>query len=327
MKKINTLLIIALGLFLTNTTKAQTTSDFENITLKTNSYWNGSDYSKGFTSGNAKFNNIYDSAFGGSWGSWSVSNMKDSVTAGYMNQYSVCNGMGYNSSNYAVAYYSNYTPNPTIVLTGAASGKTVAGCWINNSTYAYMDMKNGTPSVSKKFGGVNGTDADYFKLRAIGYLGGKEILKKVDLMLADFTSSDSTKDYILKNWTWLDLSVLGNIDSVQFTMESTDTGSFGINTPTYFCMDNFTTNNTALSISENSIHALYMYPNPASNVLSVSEYGEKATISILDMTGKYIIANNIMLSNSIDISAMNSGVYIIQISKNDIVYTAKFVKE
>ena len=253
--------------------------------------------------------------------------MKDSLTSGYLNQYSVSNGTGYNSTNYAIGYYSNYTPNPTVVLTGAASGKSVKGCWINNSTYAYMDMKNGTPGISKKFGGKNGTDSDYLKLSAIGFIGGKEILKKVDFMLADFTSSDSTKDYILKNWTWLDLSALGNVDSLQFVMESTDTGSFGINTPTYFCMDNFISSNTALNISQSNIHTLYMYPNPSSNIIYVSEYGNNASVTIMDMTGKVIQLNKVLSDNSIDISALANGVYMIQISKNDKLYTAKFVKE
>ncbi|MBI3235131.1 MAG: DUF4465 domain-containing protein [Bacteroidetes bacterium] len=328
MKKMISFLFLTC-LTLSSMLKAQTVSDFENINLGANSYWNGSDYSKGFSSGNAKFNNSYDSAFGGSWSGWAVSNMKDTTSVGYTNQYSVSNGKGYNaSSNYAVAYYSAYTRNPTIVLTGAAAGKTVSGCWINNSTYAYLDMVNGTPGVSKKFGGATGNDPDFLKLSVSAFKGGMEVLKKVDLMLADFTSADNSKDYILKNWTWLDLSVLGNIDSLQFSMTSSDTGAFGINTPTYFCMDNFNTTNTALSIGgELNNKNLYLYPNPTTQMIYFSVYGDDAMVNIYDLTGHMVKSNEKLTSNVIDVSEFLSGVYIVQVLKNGVSYQTKFVKQ
>ena len=44
---------------------------------------------------------------------------------------------------------------------------------ITNTTYAALDMQTGTPDVSKKFGGSEGTDPDYFllKIKGIGSTG------------------------------------------------------------------------------------------------------------------------------------------------------------
>lgn len=42
------------------------------------------------------------------------------------------------------------------------------------------------------------------------------------------------------DWNRVDLSELGQVTGVYFTMTSTDTGAYGINTPTYFCADRFT---------------------------------------------------------------------------------------
>jgi hypothetical protein len=113
----------------------------------------------------------------------------------------------------------------------------LTGFYVTNSTYAYLSMRDGD-SYAKKFGGENGTDPDYFKL----IISGTDIfgnLKSVEFYLADFTFEDATEDYILKNWEWIDLSSLGVVTGVSFGFESSDM-SFGyINTPTYFCIDDF----------------------------------------------------------------------------------------
>ena len=47
-----------------------------------------------------------------------------------------------------------------------------------------------------------------------------------------------SQPYVISQWTTVDLSPLGNAASLQFTLASSDTGAFGINTPTYFALDN-----------------------------------------------------------------------------------------
>src|SRR6056297_1170543 len=83
---------------------AQNTATFENIALDPGSWWNGSDGSGGFSSGGFWFPNSYDSGYG-VWSGFSVSNMTDSVSPGYENQYSAITAGGVEGSeNYAVAY-------------------------------------------------------------------------------------------------------------------------------------------------------------------------------------------------------------------------------
>ena len=42
----------------------------------------------------------------------------------------------------------------------------------------------------------------------------------------------------MDQWTDVDLSILGDVYGLSFDYESSDIGSFGINTPTYFAIDN-----------------------------------------------------------------------------------------
>jgi len=52
----------------------------------------------------------------------------------------------------------------------------------------------------------------------------------------------------------MDLSALGQVSYIQFTMESTDSGTWGINTATIFCMDKLTVEkvNTTTTAVENT---------------------------------------------------------------------------
>src|SRR6202000_1879968 len=96
----------------------------------------------GFFNGLAFFPCVYDTAYGGYWSyGFAYSNMTDSVTSGFGNQYSAKTTKGYaGSAKYVVAYVSNpvtFAPQMTMQLTGAAVGKPVSGFYVTNNTYAY----------------------------------------------------------------------------------------------------------------------------------------------------------------------------------------------
>ncbi len=238
MKKFNTLLC---AIFFATQIFAQTVSTFENLPLATDTFWDGSDLSGGFNSGNANFANDYDTAFH-SWSGFTYSNKKDSTTSGYGNQYAAITASGYNgSANYAIA---DEYGNANVRLTGAAEGNPVKGFYVTNTTYAYLSMKSGD-MFAKKFGGATGTDPDYFRLRVLGWKNGALKQQAVDFFLADFRSADSTQDYIVHDWTWLDLQPLGDVDSILFNLSSSDTAFGYMNTPAYFALDDFTTSDAA----------------------------------------------------------------------------------
>lgn len=215
---------------------AQTVSTFENLTLATDTFWDGSDLSGSFIDGNARFMNDYNTNFM-AWSGFVYSNMKDTTTAGYTNQYSAITGGGYNgSANYSIA--DDYG-NAKIILTGNAVSKPVKGCYVTNTTYAYLTMKNGD-QFAKKFGGTTGTDPDWFLLTARGWLNGSLKPQTAEIYMADYRSADSTQDYISKEWRWFNLQPLGDVDSIQLLITTSDT-TFGI--PVYVAIDDFTTTN------------------------------------------------------------------------------------
>ena len=207
-------------------------TDFEDLTLGSESYWNGSDSSGGFTSGSSWFNNNYDITFG-SWDGFAYSNITDSATEGWAAQYNSITGGGEGgSANYGVAYIG-FTENPSITFDTASN---ISGISVTNNNFAYYSMLNGD-SFAKKFGGVSGDDPDWFKLTIEGFDTGDISTGTVDFYLADFRFTNNSLDYIVDTWQSIDLTSLGTVKSIEFSLNSTDVGEFGMNTPAYFAMD------------------------------------------------------------------------------------------
>jgi hypothetical protein len=235
-----TKLFIAISLIVLTFTSCETKNDkttvfidFEDVQLGSNGYFNGStklgdlingSYQNVFQSGVAQFLNVYTpSEYGDYWGGFACSSKTDSVTPGYANQYSVVAGTGaLNSAKFALAYDTSYIHIPYVM-----SNYEIKSIMLTNSTYTYLEMKNG--GFGKKF-----TTGDWFKVIIKGYYDTTET-GTVEFYLADFRDG---KNLLLKEWKKVDVSKLGKVNKIRFTFDSSDKGTYGINTPKYVCVDN-----------------------------------------------------------------------------------------
>ena len=181
-----------------------------------------------FASGGVSFANAYD----GYWSGFAYSKVQDATTAGYGNQYAASPGAAFSGSSYGVSFGDG------AALTLGA-GQRILGMRVTNTTYAALSMLNGDP-FAKRFGGATGDDPDFFRLTATGYANGL-VTGAATFALADYTFADRAQDYVVRDWRDWDLSGLGAATSVRFTYASSDVGQFGINTPTYFALDDVRT--------------------------------------------------------------------------------------
>lgn len=188
--------------------------------------------SQDWQDGGATFSMLEDLSFGYYWEGFTYSDVNDASTGGYVNQYAVYgDGLDRSSSGaYAVGFVGYYQPT-AISFEGASA---VDGFYLNNTAYAALDMITGS-GFTKAF-----STNDWFKLSIEG-LNGAASQGSVDVYLSDFTGytdGDDKNDYMLTDWTWVDLSGLGsNVTSLAFTLSSSDNGDFGMNTPAYFAID------------------------------------------------------------------------------------------
>ncbi len=229
------------------TTHADTVIDFNELDAWTfsgasGSYYNGNSgngsNSNGWTSGSGGasvyFGNEYNSAWGGFWNGFAYSNVNDPTTADFTNQYAAITGTGFGGGgNYAVGYAGDHA------FFDLPTGQRATSIQLTNTTYAGLAMEQGD-SFSKKFGGASGNDPDYFLVTLTGYSqwgGSGDVTGSLDFYLADYRFADNSLDYIIRDWTEVNLSVLGHASSIRLTFEGSDMGSFGLNTPAYVALD------------------------------------------------------------------------------------------
>jgi len=208
---------------------ATTVADFDDLSLGAESFWNGSDLSGGFSSGSASFNNSYIEAWA-SWSGFAYSNITDTVAEGYTSQYNAMPGSGQSEANYGIGF-TGITPVMTL-----DTAQVVGGLYVTNNNYAYYSMLKGD-AFAKKFGGAGGSDPDWFRLTITGTDQSGGSTGSVEFYLADFRFGDDLQDYIVYDWKFIDLSSLGTVKSIEFALDSSDVGDFGMNTPAYFVID------------------------------------------------------------------------------------------
>lgn len=314
MKPTFTLLAVTICLFAT-LMNGQTTSTFDNLTLAPDTQWYGSGPSSTFSSGNAIYPSPYDTAWMYWSGGWAYSNKTDSITdsSSYTQMFTAKAGSGYLSSNYSVG--QNYA---VVRLTGQALGGQVNGMWITNSNYAYNSMYFGD-QFAKQFGGTSGNDTDWFKLTIKRYYMGSLQNDSVDFYLADYRFSNNAQDYIVRNWTYVDLTSLGNCDSLLFTLTSTDNGMWGMNTPAFFCMDELQTADSPMGIASVSGTSFTTYPNPVTdNVVISGENLAGSNLNIYNSAGQLVESETIMSNTElIELSKFTPGLYQFVITSED----------
>ena len=211
-------------------------ADFDDLPLTAESYWNGADNSGGFSSGIASFDNSFTDWGGGvtSWEDFAYSNLSQEIPplTGFTAQYTAIPGTAQSDSNYALGFVG-FAGLPTMTL---ADPLQLDGAYFTNNNYDYYSMLDGD-GFAKKFGGATGDDPDFFLLTIEGFDSQEDSTGTVEFYLADFRFADNGQDYIVADWRWLDLSGLGVVKKVTFSLSSSDVGEFGMNTPAYFAMD------------------------------------------------------------------------------------------
>lgn len=283
---------------------AQSPVHFEDVILPASGVWNGSDQSGFFRSGGMTFHNSYNAEWS-SWNGFACTNHKDTLTRGFANQYSSIAGGGYGGSgNFAVAFdFGNIKITPEQPLR-------FEGMHLTNTTYAYLSMRDGD-AYAKKFGGSTGTDPDYFRVRITGIGTQGDTTGTVLFYLADFRAEEPKEDYLVKEWTWVDLTSLGEVAHLRFALESSDTGSFGMNTPGYFCIDQINDRQVALHIPQKS-DVPAIYPNPFTTHFYIDHPGNSGerpkAVTLTEASGRSIpvrttsIGNKTLVTPAADLS-------------------------
>lgn len=208
---------------------ADVVSDFDELTHSAGD----AQYKQCFTDGGVNYLNsyFYDTTYNyESWSGWSYSRVNNTTTPGFANQFAAITGTDKSGSgNYGVCYVSALdSASNTIALPVATQ---VMGMYVTNTTYTYLAMQG-----DDGFMGLTPfADGSFLRLTITGRDAANLPVGSVDFELA-------TGANLLNSWTWVDLTSLGtSVKSLNFTMASSDNHpTYGMNTPSYFAMDELT---------------------------------------------------------------------------------------
>ena len=221
------------------------------------------------------------------WYWFGYANRTETAYASLDDQWNNVVGGGYDgSATYGVAFAAEF--NGPCYVTLLTEPAVVPGFYITNSSYAYDSMTNGDASA-KKF-----AKGDWFKLTITGYDADDNETGSKEYYLADFR--DEAKAFIINDWRYVDLSCLGQVAKIGFALSSTDNGAYGMNTPAYFCFDNFGAEGTEVLPEGNVLlvssigYATYVAPRDVDfsetevEAFAVTESSRKDYVSLMSIT-------------------------------------------
>lgn len=83
-----------------------------------------------------------------------------------------------------------------------------------------------------------------------------------------------------------------------------------------------------LSIASNVLPTVAVYPNPADTFLTIASANTIASISVYNALGQMVMQNNVNAKEaSIDVSSLNTGVYVLSTVSRGSIQTTRFIKK
>jgi hypothetical protein len=111
---------------------------------------------------------------------------------------------------------------------------------VTNSTLTYLLMLYGTDDIPRFGDATGGRDPlDWFLLHIEGFDTDGNATGEVSFYLADYRFENKKRNYLIKEWSTVDLNPLGKVNEVRLTLSSSqNTGNGEILTLPLICIDN-----------------------------------------------------------------------------------------
>lgn len=199
---------------------------------------------------------------------------------------------------YMVAYASSaFAKHPADMAFNDGKAYEAVGVYVNLNSYPYYCIEYGD-SYARAF-----HNGDKFTLTIHG-IAPDESERTVDTELASYTNGDLT---INRGWKYVDLSSLGIVNQIYFSLKTTDVGQWGDNTPTYFCLDKLMVKPVSTSgistVNANDANISY---DRANKTVSI---GNASFASVYNTAGQCVMSSE---NSSFDISSLSAGIYVIK---------------
>ncbi len=82
-----------------------------------------------------------------------------------------------------------------------------------------------------------------------------------------------------------------------------------------------------LSVVENPLSGMYVYPNPASDLLNVAGLAADASYNLYALDGRIVKSGALFANGSVSLSGLTGGIYLLQVTSGDARETIKIIKK
>lgn len=172
---------------------------------------------------------------------WNIYEGPDNDWYHYTNQMSVFNTesvsgenkkAGHTGNNFAVINYSGYNDAGGVIRfkDDWVRAKSV---WVCNTAYVA-----GTILYGNEYSQPLKENKGYFKLIAKAYDKAGDVLATDEIYLADYR--ENSEEILIDKWTKFELTNIAaflKISEIRFSLEGSDMGQYGLNTPSYVAID------------------------------------------------------------------------------------------
>ena len=205
---------------------------------------------------------------------------------------------------YLVAFYSPYmSARPVDVVFNDGKLYDPQSVYINLNSYTFYSVLLGD-GYARAF-----TNNDLLTVTIHG-VAADETEKTVDVAIASCSNGDLTT---ARGWKYVDLTPLGTVNELYFTITTTDTGDYGANTPQYFCLDKL-----CVTPAEGSATGILAADQTgitydrASKMVSVSNADFTA---VYDSLGAKVFQSD---DKSFSLASLPAGVYVVKAGNSSI---------
>lgn len=229
-------MLLALGIVACNNEGEDNVIKPEPVVENFDGFVGEAQYLYGYENDAIKCEYFYEEEYG-YWGGFAHSKVfeTDAKKGLYENQYAAYNSQAASGDGFLLYYYDSYNEPCDIVFKQEASMISLSSVKLNLTTFTYASI---TDEDINDYARVF-VEGDYLKVvfSKVDAMG-KTLGKGAECYVVDYRDG---KRFVADNWQefYLPGMVLAS-DRVRVTIETSDIGVYGPNTPLYICMDDLT---------------------------------------------------------------------------------------
>ncbi len=229
-------MLLALGIVACNNEGEDNVIKPEPIVENFDGFVGEAQYLYGYENDAIKCEYFYNEEYG-YWGGFAHSKVFDTDAKNglFQNQFAAYNSQAASGDGFLLYYYDSYNEPCDIVFKQEASMISLSSVKLNLSTYTYASITDeDINDYARVFAEGDYLKVVFSKVDAMG----KTLGKGAECYVVDYRDG---KRFVADNWQeyYLPGMVLTS-DRVRVTIETSDIGEYGPNTPLYICMDDLT---------------------------------------------------------------------------------------